>query len=151
MPSLRSSLRSSPRSSFRSKRLALTVAAALAAVAGCSSSNPNRSGFLEPYRVEVPQGNYVDQIMLDQVKLGMTRDQVKFALGTPLMVDVFHPERWDYVFRFQHRNLSAELRRATVVFVDGKVSEIEAVSLPQFDKGNDPALPGYRRTQGYYR
>jgi outer membrane protein assembly factor BamE len=134
-----------------SNRPVLTVAAALVAVAGCSSSDPNRSGFFEPYRIEVPQGNYVDQIMLDQIKLGMTRDQVKFALGTPLMVDVFHPDRWDYVFRFQHRNLSAELRRATVVFVDGKVSEIEAVALPQYDKGNDPALPGYRRTQGRNR
>lgn len=135
----------------RSISLVLAVAAVLSAIAGCSSTDPNRSGFFEPYRIEVPQGNYVDQIMLDQVKVGMTREQVKFALGTPLMIDAFHPDRWDYVFRFQHRNLSAELRRATVVFVDGKVSDIVAVGLPQFDKGNDPALPGYRRTQGRFR
>ena len=137
--------------SLRSISLVLTVAAVLSALAGCSSNDPNRSGFFEPYRIEVPQGNYVDQAMFDQIKLGMTRDQVKFALGTPLMVDLFQPDRWDYVFRFQHRNLSAELRRATVVFVDGKVSDIQAVALPQSDKGNDPALPGYRRTQGRYR
>ena len=104
-----------------------------------------------PYRIEVPQGNYVDQSMLGQVRTGMTRDQVRFALGTPLLVDPFRPDRWDYVFRFQHPNGSADLRRATVFFAEGKVAKVEADALPQSDDGSDPALPGYRRKQGRFR
>ena len=54
----------------RSISLVLAVAAVLSAIAGCSSTDPNRSGFFEPYRIEVPQGNYVDQIMLDRSRFG---------------------------------------------------------------------------------
>jgi outer membrane protein assembly factor BamE len=118
---------------------------------GCTSNDRSRSGLFQPYRIDVPQGNYVDQGMLQQVKPGMTRDQVRFALGTPLLVDAFRPDRWDYVFRFQHPNGSADLRRATVFFADGKVDRVEADAMPATDEGNDPALPGYRRKQGRNR
>lgn len=121
------------------------------ATAGCSSTDRSRSGPLSPYRIEVPQGNYVDQSMLRQVKEGMSREQVRFALGTPLLVDPFRPDRWDYVFRFQHPNGTADLRRATVYFADGRVAKIESDALPASDEGSDPALPGYRRKQGRFR
>jgi outer membrane protein assembly factor BamE len=132
------------------KTTALVLSCTVALVA-CASTDRSRSGILEPYRIDVPQGNYVDQTMLDQVKPGMTRDQVRFALGTPLLVDPFRPERWDYVFRFQHPNGLADLRRATVYFADNRVARVEADALPAADDGTDPALPGFRRKQGRNR
>ena len=54
--------------------------------------------FLKPYKVEIRQGNWVDDKMLSKLKLEMTRDQVLFAMGTPLVIDPFHPNRWDYVY-----------------------------------------------------
>ncbi|MFZ4758146.1 MAG: outer membrane protein assembly factor BamE [Burkholderiaceae bacterium] len=136
----------------RSPRLIAGLALASLVLAGCAARDPRQSsGVFAPYRIEVPQGNYVDQSMLGQVRTGMTRDQVRFALGTPLLVDPFRPDRWDYVFRFQHPNGSADLRRATVFFAEGKVAKVEADALPQSDDGSDPALPGYRRKQGRFR
>lgn len=129
----------------------LAAVALAVASAGCTSTDRSRSGPFSPYRIEVPQGNYVDQAMLSQVKEGMSRDQVRFALGTPLLVDPFRPDRWDYVFRFQHPNGEADLRRATVFFADGRVAKIESDALPANDSGADPALPGYRRKQGRFR
>ncbi len=122
----------------------IAFVAALVASAACSSSDPNRSGLLEPYRVSLPQGNYVTRDMLDQVRNGMTRDQVRLALGSPLLNHVFHTDRWDYVFRLQHPNRRAELRRVTILFNDDRVASIEADDLPQRDDPNDPTLPGYR-------
>ena len=51
-------------------------------------------GVFSPYRVDIPQGNFVTEEMLVQLKEGMTRDQVKFVLGTPLIADIFHADRW---------------------------------------------------------
>ena len=123
----------------------------LAAVTGCASQDRSRSGLFQPYRIEIPQGNYVDQSMFRQVKPGMTREQVRFALGTPLLTDPFRNDRWDYVFLFKHPDGSVDSRRASVLFAEGKVASVEADALPDVDEGNDPALPGYRRKQGRYR
>ncbi len=125
-------------------RLAPLVLLAALVAAGCAQRDPNRSGLLQPYRSDLPQGNYLTQETLDQVKPGMTRDQVRFALGTPLLRHVFHPDRWDYVFRYQFPNGRAELRRATILFRDDRVAAIEADALPPKEDPTDPALPGYR-------
>lgn len=120
----------------------------LLAVAGCASSDRTRSGFLEPYRISIPQGNYVNQQMLDQVHEGMSRDQVKLALGSPLLTDAFHPERWDYIFRFQYANGETQLRRVTISFRNDLVSAIKSDPLPARDDANDPALPGFVKKEG---
>ena len=110
---------------------------------GCASGDRARSGFLEPYKFSIPQGNYLNQQMLDQVREGMSREQVRLAIGTPLLTDVFHPNRWDYVFRFQYPNGDAELRKVTIEFSEDRVARVKADTLPQRDDPNDPALPGY--------
>ena len=122
----------------------LALALAVLALAGCTSADKSRSGLLEPYRFDLPQGNYVTQDLLDQIKVGMTREQVRFALGSPLLVNGFRPDRWNYVFRYQHANGSADLRRVVIVFDDGRVKAIDADALPPRDDQSDPALPGYR-------
>lgn len=53
------------------------------------------------YRMDIQQGNFVDRKALDQLETGMTRKQVRFLLGTPMIEDPFHPERWDYVYYYQ--------------------------------------------------
>lgn len=136
---------------WRSGALLLAAVAALMA-GGCASGDRSRSGLFEPYRIEIPQGNYVDQTMLRQVKPGMSREQVRFALGTPLLNDSFRTDRWEYVFTFKHPNGNTDRRRASVLFDDAnKVASVQADSIPDVDEGNDPALPGYRRKQGRFR
>jgi outer membrane protein assembly factor BamE len=123
---------------------ATTASIALALVAGCTSGDRSQSGPFKPYRISIPQGNYLNQQMLDQVRAGMSREQVRLAIGTPLLSDPFHPDRWDYVFRFQYPNGDAEVRRVTIRFEGDSVSKIDAEKLPERDDDRDPALPGYR-------
>lgn len=102
------------------KRMILLV---LPLAAACSSV-PGITSYLTPYRIDVRQGNFVSQEMAAQLKAGQTKDQVRFILGTPLLVDIFHPDRWDYVYRFQPGHGEVQQRRITVFFVDGKLSRI---------------------------
>ena len=89
---------------------------------------------LTPYRIEIQQGNYITQEMVAQLSPGLTRDQVRFVLGTPLVSDIFHEERWDYVFVRQRANSrEVEYRRIAVIFEEGRVKRIE---------GDAAAAPG---------
>jgi len=125
--------------------LACLAGGAVLAGAGCSSSDTTRSGLFEPYRIDLPQGNYVTREQVDQIREGMSRDQVRFLLGTPLLEHVFHTDRWDYVFSYRHPSGHAELRRVTIRFANDRVNRIEAdESLPVREDASDPALPGYR-------
>jgi outer membrane protein assembly factor BamE len=92
-------------------------------LAACSST-PDITSRLSPYRIDVRQGNYVTQDMVAKLKPGMTRDQVRFALGTPLVADMFHSDRWDYVYRFQPGRGEAQLRRLVVFFDEGKLARV---------------------------
>lgn len=75
------------------------------------------SGCLTVYKAEIQQGNVVTQEMIDKLKPGMTRSQVRFILGTPLVTDPFHQDRWDYYYYLQRANETAgETQRLTVIF-----------------------------------
>ncbi|MDP1607013.1 MAG: outer membrane protein assembly factor BamE [Rhodocyclaceae bacterium] len=88
------------------------------------SNTPAVTSYLTPYRVDVRQGNYVTQDMVARLKPGMSREQVRFALGTPLVADMFHADRWDYVYRFQPGRGEAQSRRLVVFFDDGKLVRV---------------------------
>lgn len=92
-------------------------------LAGCSSV-PILPG-LKPYRIDVPQGNFVTQDMVAMLKPGMTRSQVRFALGTPLVVDPFRNDRWDYFYMLHKAGELAERRVVTVVFKGDELLRIE--------------------------
>jgi outer membrane protein assembly factor BamE len=79
---------------------------------------------VHPYRIDVRQGNYVDQAMVSQLKKGMSQEQVRFVLGTPLLSDIFHADRWDYVYRFKRGSGKLEDRRMSVFFVEGKLDHV---------------------------
>jgi outer membrane protein assembly factor BamE len=80
---------------------------------------------ITPFQPEIQQGNYVSQEMVAQVKPGMTREQVRFLLGTPLLTDIFHADRWDYVYWREATNGKRESRRVALFFDDGKLARIE--------------------------
>jgi outer membrane protein assembly factor BamE len=80
---------------------------------------------LTPYKVDVQQGNYVNQEMVAKLKPGMTRSQVRFILGTPLVVDPFRTDRWDYVYLLNKGGEVTEQRRIAVIFEQDKLKRIE--------------------------
>ncbi len=101
---------------------------AAALLAACTSlpdvSMPDVTSMITPYRIDIRQGNYVSQEMVAQLKPGMTRDQVRFLLGTPLIADMFHADRWDYIYRFQPGHGELQQRRLTVYFADNKLARV---------------------------
>jgi outer membrane protein assembly factor BamE len=108
---------------------ALAAIAALFLVSCGSARLPMPN--IAPYRIEIQQGNFVSQEMVSQLKPGMSKDQVRFVLGTPLITDSFHADRWDYVFRRQKANSrELEQRKLAVFFEDGKLKRIEGDVTP---------------------
>ena len=86
---------------------------------------------LQPYRMEIQQGNIFDQSTLDQVKVGMTKKQVRFLLGTPLVSDPFHANRWDYFYSlYSHDQKLSERYQISVIFSEKGVSKIVRGQLP---------------------
>ena len=80
----------------------------LFALAGCS--------FPGVYKVDIQQGNVVTQDMIDQLRPGMTRSQVRFIMGNPLITDTFHPNRWDYLYSIQPGGGQRRQERVSLVF-----------------------------------
>jgi outer membrane protein assembly factor BamE len=117
-------------------RAKFSLASVLAVIA--TALTLTACSFFAPYRIDVRQGNYIDDAMLEQLKPGMTREQVRFALGSPLVADVFHSDRWDYVYRFRSGNGSKEEHRAiSVFFVNDKLDRVEGDIAPA-DGGKPP-------------
>jgi outer membrane protein assembly factor BamE len=113
-----------PAMRFISRSLQLVSLFTLFLMTGCGSwSNPIDR--ISPHRIEIQQGNAITQDMLDKLKPGMTPSQVRFILGTPLVVDPFHKNRWDYVYRLVRGGKVAEQRRITVIFEDDKLKALE--------------------------
>jgi outer membrane protein assembly factor BamE len=78
------------------------------------------------YRINIQQGNFLDQSAVDQVKDGMTRSQVRYLLGTPMVADSFDKERWDYIYYLKKgRSGHVDSRRVTVYFDGDKVAKLD--------------------------
>ena len=89
-----------------------------------TSITPVITSIIKPYRIDVRQGNFVTQDMVAQLKPGLSREQVRFILGSPLVADMFHVDRWDYVYRFQPGHGEVEQRTLTVFFQDNKLTRV---------------------------
>ncbi|GAB2883644.1 hypothetical protein GCM10027046_10140 [Uliginosibacterium flavum] len=83
------------------------------------------SNVIKPFRIDVRQGNAVTQEMLSQLSPGMSREQVRFVMGSPLLVDVFHADRWDYVYQFSTGYAEPERRSVAIFFIADKLDRIE--------------------------
>jgi outer membrane protein assembly factor BamE len=107
-------------------RSTLLVAAAVALVAGCStydSVTQRIAQSITPYRITVVQGNFVSKEAAAQMQVGMSRAQVRQLLGTPLLADMFHADRWDYLFYFKRGSTSiVQQRDFIVIFANDRVA-----------------------------
>lgn len=103
---------------MRTKILLVVVSIFLASCGWLSS--------FSPYKMEIRQGNMVTPEMRERVKVGMSRQQVSTALGSPLVSDVYHANRWDYIYRYEEKGQLLEQHRLTVYFKGDFVSSIDA-------------------------
>ena len=114
-------------------RSALLVFAGLVAgVSGCSSFSdiPDVTSMLSPYKIDVRQGNYLNQDMVAKLRAGQTREQVRFILGSPLIENAFHSNRWDYVYRFKPGIGDVTERHFAVYFEDDKLVRVSGDVVP---------------------
>ncbi len=95
---------------------------------------------LMPHQIDIRQGNYVTQEMIDKLKPGMTQKEVRFHLGTPLIVDPFRTDRWDYVYTFKQKGDLVEQRKLAVIFKDEKLVRLDGDVVPSKPKP-EPAAP----------
>ena len=82
------------------------------------------------YKLDINQGNYLTQDLVEKLKGGQTRPQVRQVLGTPLLTSAFHDTRWDYVYEYTRSGKRVEHRQFTVFFVDDKLARWEGDELP---------------------
>jgi outer membrane protein assembly factor BamE (lipoprotein component of BamABCDE complex) len=120
---------------FRARRVlrASALALALFAAGGCATAEKYVPSWrsLGVYKIDVNQGNYLSQDMVDKLKVGMTQTQVKQLLGTPLVTSAFRPDRWDYVYEYTRQGQVIEHRNFTVWFADSKVTRWEGDAMPE--------------------
>ena len=86
---------------------------------------------LTPYKMDINQGNFVSADMREKLKLGMTRQQVRYVLGTPLINDVFHGDRWDYVYRLERGGKLVEQQHLVIYFEGDKLLRIDDDPKPE--------------------
>lgn len=104
--------------------------AIVALLAACKSVDAPKVPGLTPYRMVIQQGNFISQEMVSQLKPGMTKDQVRFVLGTPLVTDIFHADRWDYVFFRELPDGKREQRNLSVIFEKDRLARVLGDLLP---------------------
>lgn len=97
----------------------------LATLLACALTACGVTEKVRPFKIDVRQGNYVTQEMLAQLSPGLTEEQVRFIMGTPLLIDPFHANRWDYVYRYAPQGKVSEMRRVTLLFKDAKLASVE--------------------------
>lgn len=101
------------------RTLVITALASLALLGGCG--NFGSMDFPGVYKISIPQGNIITRDMVDQLRPGMTKRQVIFVMGTPLVRDPYHQDRWDYVYNFQPGGGERGQERLSVVFEDDQL------------------------------
>jgi outer membrane protein assembly factor BamE len=112
------------------------------------------------YRIDIQQGNDVNQDMINKLKPGMNKNQVSFIMGTPLLVDTFHPNRWDYIYSFHPGNGQREQRRVTLFFDEneqlthlvGNVKTVAQVAQTETDRAeSNVVVPLTEKETGFFK
>ena len=112
---------------------ALLSALGALALAGCAShlqTSETLFGLITPYRMEIVQGNVITKEQLERLKVGMPRRQVVDVMGSPLVADIFHGDRWDYVFTIRRQGSEPQRRSIVLTFSGDTLKTIDAPELP---------------------
>jgi outer membrane protein assembly factor BamE len=128
--------------------LLLGVVAASLGLGACSTVSDSARTTLTaitPYRVEVVQGNFVSKEQVELLKVGMTRQQARDVLGTSLLNDVFHKDRWDYVFTIRRQGVDPQQRRLTLYFKGDQLERFDGDPMPS-ESEFVAQLDNHRRT-----
>lgn len=110
------------------RRIFLLPLVLLTACGGMPKQNTSSLGvgdYFTAYHLDIRQGNFVTQEQVAQLKPGLTREQVRYVLGTSLLTDPFHGNRWDYVYRYDTGKGVVQQRRLTVYFEDNKLARVD--------------------------
>ncbi len=99
--------------------------------------------YLHEYRLPIQQGNYVTQEKVDSLSDGMTRSQVQSILGTPLVKDPFHSNRWDYVYYYNDEKGSVKENRLSVYFEGDSLTKVVGKGMPKAPSLYTPSKPGF--------
>lgn len=113
--------------------LVVCIGVALSALAGCSSidgASQRIASIVNPYKVDVVQGNFVSREQVQALQPGMSRQQVRDILGTPLVTSVFHADRWEYVFTLKRPNQDIQTRKLTAFFKGDALDRSEGDEMP---------------------
>jgi outer membrane protein assembly factor BamE len=147
------------------KALLFSVAGATVALIGCSSSVKDpvyRSSALDKlpfvYQMTVQQGNIVTEEMVDRLEPGMSKSQVRFLLGTPMLTDLFHSNRWDYTYTLRRGHKPMKLTRLTLFFEEDALVRVEGDLRPDPKRAaqREPsdllvAVPDWKDDRGFFR
>ena len=139
------------------------LALGLAALSGCAREKKpeaSQTSVLERlpfvYKMTVQQGNIVTEEMVDSLELGMTKRQVEFVLGTPLLTDFFHADRWDYTYTIRRGHADMEQRDLTLFFQDDQLARIVGDMRPDPSRAaqREPEatlvdVPDYEEREGF--
>ena len=107
----------------------LAVGCLLAGLISCGSN----FGFPGVYRINVEQGNVVTEEMMEQLRPGLNRRQVRYIMGTPLIEDSFHGDRWDYRYLLRNGNELLSETQLTLWFVGDELVRVEGPDAPNWD------------------
>lgn len=110
--------------------LTLSIASLLTACSSISDTTRNAMSAVTPYKVEVVQGNFVAREQVQALQPGMSRQQVREILGTPLVTSVFHADRWEYVFTIKRKDVPEQTRKLTVFFEGERFVRAEGDEMP---------------------
>ena len=130
-------IRAGIRSAFDRARAPMVVVAVALAASGCSTMTSPFDNFIPYvsqfgiYKLDINQGNYLSQDMVDKLKEGQTRQQVRTVLGTPLLTSVFRDNRWDYLYEYRKNGRLQTHRQFTVYFQGDVLSRWEGDEMPK--------------------
>lgn len=108
-------------------------------LASCSEMAMPKLFTFSPHKIEIRQGNLISQEMRERLKPDMTRMQVRALLGTPLVSDPFHANRWDYVYRLEQGGKLVENQRLTLYFEGDRLARIDDGEMPPLSAAAPPA------------
>ncbi len=122
---------------IRDMKILVVLIISLIVLSACSRSYDGGYNLPLLYKIDIQQGNVIEQEMLDKLKPGMDMNQVKFIMGTPVLIDPFHNDRWEYIYSFQKGGGVREQRHITLHFEDEKLSyisgDIEISDVPRIE------------------